>query len=105
MGCDYYEVVYLEVEYKSGNYKSIELRRTPHYFYRDFSDDSNDCDQSLDQEMYEVEQRYGIKHVFENGEWKISKRKEEYLNILTNNEVSLDDVLKIYKRVICIERG
>lgn len=112
MGCDYYEILYLNVEYLDNLNKvqtvSTQLRKVGHFMYGNYDSDSEeDYDRKLDQQMDKTEKRYGTKILFENGGWVITNKdkQKEYMNFaLKYVGGQMDKINKIYKNVVCYER-
>ncbi len=106
MGCDFYENVYLHVEWKENGEVKMEselLERRPRYFYGDCDSDSEgDYDGEMKKEMDRTEKNYGRKLIYSNNEWKITSkcRIDEYRKYLP---FSGKDV-KMEKYITCIER-
>ena len=107
MGCDYYECMYLAIEYNLNGKVETDyklLSKLEHWFSGTVDSDSEgDYDRKLEQEMNNIEKRYGKKIIYEDNKWLISSKDkiEEYKKYLPNN----GQILKMYKYVSCEERG
>jgi O-glycosyl hydrolase len=92
MGCDYYLITNLIVEYKTdtdNEIKTIEILREPKYVFSYDSDDYT-FDEFIE---YQIKHSEETNTIYDSGEWKIkNKEKQEYYkqiiheeNILWNN--------------------
>lgn len=112
MGCDYYIVKQLEINYINCNDEEIittlELDREKCYFLY-YIDDSFDSDDSIDHEAYykNYEKKYARylnvtyvpKVLFENGKWKNERIQEKY-DETVKEQIGNDKILKIIKKEI-----
>jgi len=111
MGCDFYEKLYLVIEYFTLEGKIVTeeelLSKTPHWFCGNCDSDSEDAsDRALDQEMSRIEKSHGQKIVYDKDEWKItsSYKRDHYNNISLKYMPEGSNILRIYKYISCEQR-
>ena len=111
MGCDYYEDLHLNLEYKNENMqinrKSKILSSTPHWLISQVDSDSEgNYDRQMEKEMMAIERRYGKKIIYEDGKWLISSKSkiEEYEKFIQEYLPKDGQILCLYKVVSCYER-
>jgi hypothetical protein len=113
MGCDYYIIKYLEVEYINDNNDidiiEIELKREKMYFPIDIVSDSDSTDttdsiKSLNsneklKRKYDkyLKVTYISKILFDNNKWKSDNIKEKYHDKILNN-IKSGILLKVVKK-------
>ena len=120
MGCDFYECVYLSIEWIEDNddsecqselidnstktkYDSVLLGQTPIWFYASCDSDSEGAyDREMDKDMGKREQRYGHKLIYSDNEWKITSKEsiERYSKYIPKN----GKIIKMHKHLVCMDR-
>lgn len=84
MGCDYYIVKQLKIDFEDGdNYETIELNREREYFpdnvYNDIDSDDSDYEERLNKQYDEyLKVYYKPIVIYCNGAWKNEKIKNKY---------------------------
>jgi hypothetical protein len=113
MGCDYYIVKYLQVEYVNDDDDTttidIELNKEKGYFSYDNMTDSDSDSDSTDDESYNTkfERKFGKylkvtyvpKTLFSNNKWKSESIQEKYQDIILN-EIKEGLLLKVIKKEV-----
>jgi len=107
MGCDFYEILYLKIEYTDVDgfpQKTHEkLSTTRRYIFGTVDSDSEDAfDRQLQEEMERTEKSYGKKIIYENGQWKITSKDSinQYSRCIPQGATNVT----MTKYVICEER-
>lgn len=98
------KVIYLD---NLGNEQTenMEIKCIKHYISGYDSDSEEDYNRTLQSHMIKTARR-GNKTLYENNEWKITNqdKQKQYMNFALTYAKTLDNVIKIYKDVFCIER-
>ena len=111
MGCDYYIVKQLHVEYVDDDdlERSIDIeldRERGYYFYNDI--ESFDSDDTVDESFWSkfdrkfnkyLEVTYQPRILFQNGKWKSDSIQEKYMDNVTQ-EIGNGMLLKITKKEV-----
>lgn len=115
MGCDYYECLYLVIEWTTIDDPTNEthmhkelLSKSSRWFYGTCDSDSEgDYDRQLDEEMSKTEKSYGKKTVYENDKWIITSKSsiDEYDKIAKKYVSAGGKIIRMYKYVSCEERN
>ena len=109
MGCDYYIVKYLQVEYVNDDDDTatidIELNKEKAYFSYDNMTDSDSSDDESYNTRFErkygkyLEVTYVPKILFNNNKWKNETIQEKYEDIILN-EIKEGLLLKVTKKEV-----
>jgi hypothetical protein len=109
MGCDYYIVKYLEVEYVNDDDDTdiveIELNRERAYFQYDNTTDSDSTDSESYNTKFDrkyskyLEVKYVPKILFSNNKWKSESIQEKYEDKILN-EIKEGLLLKVIKKEV-----
>ena len=106
MGYDYYETKYLNIYLKNKQYKTIVLSHKGHY-YPSFKNETSDSDNDDNFEIFEEtfcrrkEKEYGEKILYDNDTWLMESSSTIlfYSNLLSKNNIYVDDVDSIVKTI------
>lgn len=103
MGCDYYIVKILEVNYLNDNENEVIELDTQRCYFNEVDFDSIDSDDTdYEDEYYKkyLEVHYKPRVLFENNKWKNEKIKAKYEDFVLSKKISKDIFLSVIKKEI-----